>query len=106
MVTSWAVARCSAISRQWRSEPPAMSGPKRWMTHASFIGFVLGLAAEPHEVAPEACVLDRKLLKTEDQNQVQPLLTLEVVQGILVEPSRERQHDPPLHEHDNGPGGR
>src|SRR6266516_452751 len=37
MVTSCVAARCSATTRQWLSEPPAISAPKRWMTHASFI---------------------------------------------------------------------
>src|SRR6266498_4086147 len=39
MVTSCLSARCSAIARQWLSDPPAMSLPKRWITQASFTGY-------------------------------------------------------------------
>src|SRR6185295_19503334 len=64
MVTSCRAARCSAISRQCPSEPPAISAPKRWMTHASFT------ARGPYPLKRDGPTLNAKAATL----QIQPIL--------------------------------
>ena len=56
--------------------------------------------AEPHQVAAEPRVLDRKLLDAGDEHPVEPILAVEIVDAVLVEPARQRQQDPALDEYD------
>src|SRR5436305_3472144 len=111
MVTSWVAARCSATTRQWLSDPPAMSAPKRWMTQASFI---VGSLPRNHtrtkvpqerfvsswlfHFASKARVLDRQVLDTREQHGVDALLPPEILLAVFEQPPRHRQQQPPLHD--------
>src|SRR5262245_54434121 len=98
MVTSWFVARCSATTRQWLSEPPAISAPKRWMTQASFIARSLWLR---FGLAAKAGVFDREILDARKQHGVDPLLAPEVFLAVLEQPSGHRQQQPALDQQDD-----
>src|SRR5439155_16390031 len=107
------------MRRQWFSEPPAISSPNRWMTHASFIAeategtlFRLSpflrfsvcsrslrrLRSLPLQQQTQARVLDRQLLDAREQQAVHAVLAPEVFARVLQKPPRKRQQHPPLHQ--------
>src|SRR5438270_248203 len=119
MVRSWWAASRVAMPRQCPSDPPAKSVPKRWMTHASFIGtlaelqdyriaalqqgstacspFVLPVFPFCNPVILQSCnllelrVFERQLLDAREQEPIHTLLTAKVLEAVLIEPAGNRQ---------------